>query len=65
MARTLDQLAAETGKVVSELVRLALEALVVGGRKAVEIAEENLARYGSGRHSGTGRSQKRTRPSGL
>ena len=53
MAKELNQLAADTGKVVSELVRLALEALLVGGRKAVEVAEENLARYGPSRHSGT------------
>ena len=59
MAKALEQLAADTGKVVSELVRIALDALPAGGRKAVEIAEENLTRYGPGGHSGTGRSRKK------
>jgi predicted DNA-binding protein len=58
MAKELNQLAADTGKHASELVRLALEVLLAGGLKAVEIAEKNLARYGPGRRSGTGRSQK-------
>ncbi len=59
MAKELNQLAADTGKHASELVRLALEVLLAGGLKAVEIAEKNLARYGPGRRSGTGRSQKK------
>jgi hypothetical protein len=44
MAKELNQLAADTGKHVSEIVRLALEVLLAGGLKAVEIAEKNLAR---------------------